>query len=101
MVRLGAIIGLLFSIAAVTGESAGQILRLAGLDEIRVVVESLGKMEDQTGLKQTDVTIHSASPPVEFPWDSSISSRSYVSSENLAKERNKKGVKGNDQYVIC
>ena len=58
MVRLGAVICALVLVIASAEESAGQTGRLTGLEEIRVVVESLGAMEDKTGLKQGDLTIH-------------------------------------------
>lgn len=46
------------SVLVISKESAGQTGRLAGLEEIRVVVESLGRIEDKTRLNRGDLTIH-------------------------------------------
>jgi len=56
--RLGTVFLVALSILAGANSASGQAGRLAGLDEIRVVVESLSGVEDKTGLNRGDMTIH-------------------------------------------
>ena len=58
MGRWGIVFLIALSVLVASRESAGQGGRLAGLEEIRVVVESLGSIEDKTNLKRGDLTIH-------------------------------------------
>jgi hypothetical protein len=56
--RLRTLVLVTLSVLVGAKGAAGQTGRLGGLDEIRVVVESLGESEDKTGLNRGNMTIH-------------------------------------------
>ena len=61
MIRLGVLFSAALFLLVVAEESASQMGRLAGLQEVRIVVENLGPNQKKTGLNRGDLTIHSLS----------------------------------------